>query len=122
MSERIELANGQQIRGWATKNGFDVVNLDPEAPRFFDARFTPTPGAVQLFSVEHSYLTADGKPMITLKRVVRAATAEDALYLYFREPKERSAGDEEYRVGFAVHSKPVATDREMMVVAKLPTA
>ena len=120
MSERIELRNGQQIRDWATQNGFDVVNLDPDAPRFFQTKFIPTPGPMQLFSIEHNFLTADAQPMVTLKRIVRATAAEDALYQYFREPKERSAGNYEYRVGFAIHTKPGVTDREAIIVTKMP--
>jgi len=120
MSERIELRNGKQIREWATKSGFNVVNLEPEAPRFFEPRFIPTSGPMLLFSLEHTFLTGDGKPMVTLQRILRAAAAEDALHQYFREPKERSSGNYEYRVGFALHTKPGDTESESIVVTKMP--
>ena len=119
MSDRIDLRNGQQISEWATKNGFDIVSFDSDAPRFFGVGFVPSAGPALLFSVEHSFLTSGAQPMVTLKRIVRAASAEDALYQYFREPKERSSGNFEFRVGFTTHAKPGATDCEAIVVAKL---
>jgi hypothetical protein len=120
MSEKIELRNGKQIREWTTRSGYDVVNLDPDAPRFFEPRFTTTAGPMLLFSLEHTFHGLEGAPMVTLKRVLRATTAEDALFLYFREPKERSSGNYEYRVGFALHTKPGETENESIVVAKMP--
>ncbi len=120
MSDRIDLRDGQQIREWATKNGFDVVSLDSEAPRFFGAIFTASDGPALLFSVEHSFLTTGAQPTVTLKRIVRAVSAEDALYQYFREPRERSSGNSEFRVGFTTHARPGATDGEAIMVAKLP--
>ena len=121
MSDNIELRSGQQIKDWAAKNGFDVVvNPDLDAPRFFQSRSPATPGPIQLFSVEHSFLKTDTKPMVTLRRVFRASSADDALYQYFREPKERSAGNDEYNVGFTLHVKPGTVENESILVAKLP--
>jgi len=43
MSERIRLDSGEQIRDWASKNGFDVVSFDSDAPRFFQPGSRPVP-------------------------------------------------------------------------------
>ena len=118
MSDRVGLKNGEEIRDWASKNGFDVVNLDSDGPRFFQSRFTPTSGPLVLFSVEHAYLTKDSQPMVSLKRLIRSTSAEDALYQYFQEPKERSAGSAEHMVAFRIHLKPGATDNEAITVVK----
>jgi hypothetical protein len=118
MSEQLELRSGSEIRDWAKKNGFDVVNLESDAPRFFQPRFTPMPGPMLLFSIEHTYLTKDGQPMVSVNRIIRSTSAEDALYQYFQEPKERSSGSAEYSVGFRVHMKPGANDNEAIVVIK----
>ena len=59
-----------------------------------------------------------GKPMVSVKRVIRSTNAEHALYQYFQEPKERSAGNAEYRVGFGIHTKPGAVDNETITVVK----
>ena len=120
MSEKIELSSGQQIQDWSEKNGFGViVNADPDAPRFFQGRAPVTPGPIQLYSVEHSFMNTDVQPMVTVKRIFRASSAEDALYQYYREPKERSAGNREDRVGFALNSKPGSWANEAILVAKL---
>ncbi len=121
MSDKIELRNGQQIREWASRNGFDVlVAPDPDAPRFFEPRSTAG-GPLELYSVEHRFQNGN-QTIVTLKRVIRASSAEDALYQYFREPKERSAGNYEYRVGFVLSVKPGTTDGEAISVAKQPMA
>lgn len=118
MSEQLELHGGWEIRDWAKKNGFDVVNLESDAPRFFEARFTPTPGPMLLFSVEHTYFASERQPMVSVMQYFRATSAEDALQQYLREPKERSFGSAEQRVGFRVHMKPGATDSEAIAVVK----
>jgi hypothetical protein len=120
MSERIELHSGEEIRDWAKRNGFDVVDLDPGAPRFFQPMFTPVAGPMLLFSVEHTYLTNQGFPMVSVKRTFRATSAEDALIQYLREPKDRSAGQGEHSVGFIAHTKPGSGDREAIIVSKAP--
>ena len=118
MSERIILGTGSEIREWAAKNGFDVVDLESDGPRFFQPRFVPTPGPMLLFTVEHTYFTNDGQPMVSVKRIIRSASAEDALYQYFREPKERSAGEAEHLVSFKTHAKPGDCDNESITVIK----
>ena len=118
MSERIKLDNGQQIRDWASTNGFDVVSLESDAPRFFQPRFTAGPGPMSLFNVEHTYLADASRPMVSLKRVFRATSAEDALQQYLREPKERVGGEAEGRVGFRLHLKAGATEGETIAVTK----
>lgn len=118
MSERIRLDGGVQIRDWAARNGFDVVSFDSDAPRFFQPRFTPGPGPMLLYDVEHTYLTASGQPMVTVKRTFRATSAEDALQQYLRESKDRSAGNAEGAVGFKLHLKAGAAENEAVSVAK----
>jgi hypothetical protein len=120
MSEQINLRSGEEIRDWAKKNGFDVVNLESDAPRFFQPRFTPTSGPLLLFSVEHIFLTKEGQPMVSVKRVIRSISADDALYQYFQEPREHSAGSDEYSVGFRIHMKPGSNDNEVIAVVKHP--
>jgi hypothetical protein len=122
MSERLSLRKGDEIRDWANKNGFDVVSFDPDAPRFFQPRFTPATGPMFLFDVEHTYLGDQGKQMVSVKRVFRATTAEDALQQYLREPKERSAGSAEEKVGFRLHLKAGATEGETITVTKQPAS
>ena len=56
--------------------------------------------------------------MVSVKRVIRSTSAEDALYQYLKEPKEHSAGNAEYSVGFKVHIKPGANDNETITVVK----
>ncbi len=118
MSETIGLRTGQEIRLWMEKTGFDVVAADSDGPRFFQPRFMPGAGPQLLFSVEHTFSSEKGAPLVTLKRAYRATSAEDALLQYLREPKDRSSGTAETMVGFSLLSKPGATDRESIVVAK----
>ncbi len=118
MSERVDLHSGDEIRDWAKRHGYDVVSLDPSAPRFFEPRFTPEPGPMLLFALEHTYMTGEGRPMVTVKRAFRATSAEDALLQYLREPKDRSSGQGEQRVGFTLHTKPGSGDREAVTVIR----
>jgi hypothetical protein len=119
MSERISLPNAQEIREWGKNNGFDEVNLESDSPRFFQQKFTATPGPQLLFMIEHVFKTAEGQPLVSVKRVLRATTAEDALHQYFQEPRERTGGNEEYSVGFKVHAKPGAGGNETITVMKM---
>ena len=118
MSEQISLYNGREIRDWIEKNGFDVLSPESGAPRFFQPRFTPAAGPTYLFSVEHTYSSGDGQPMISVDRVFRATSAEDALQQYLRESKGRFHGTGEERVGFRLHLKPGSADREAIAVVK----
>jgi hypothetical protein len=120
MSELIRLDGGKQIRDWASKNGFDVVSFDSDAPRFFQPRFTAGPGPLVLFDVEHAYLGEAGHPVVSLKRVFRATSAEDALQQYLREAREKSAGTAEDKVGFTLHLKAGATEAETISVTRRP--
>ena len=117
MSERIVLRSGGEIREWVRNNSFDIVDIDSDSPKFFQSRFTPSPGPTLLFTVEHTYLTEDRKPLVTLKRSIRSTNAEDGLLQYLREPAERSAGDAEHKVGFKIHMKPGASEEEIITVA-----
>ena len=119
MSEKIDLHSGEEIRDWTSKIGFDVVNLESDAPRFFQPRFAPTPGPMALFTVEHTFFAGPGQPMVSVKRFFRSTSAEEALQQYLQEPKERSAGTEEQGLGFRVHMKPGATGGEAIKVAKV---
>jgi hypothetical protein len=119
MSERIDLHSGEEIRDWADKNGFDVVNLESDAPRFFQPRFMPAAGPMVLFAVEHTFFARPDQPLVSVKRFFRSASAEGALQQYLQEPKERSAGTDEQGLGFRVHMKPGATGGEAIRVAKV---
>lgn len=119
MSEHIDLHSGEEIRDWMRKNGFDIVRVESEdAPRFFQPRFTPTSGTTFLFSIEHTYCTDEGRPMVSVKRMFRATSAEDALQQYLLEGKERLCGRGEQQVGFKLHVKPGSSDKETITVVK----
>jgi hypothetical protein len=122
MSEKIDLQSGDEIRDWAGKTGFDVVSMESDAPRFFQPRFTPTPGPLALFTVEHTFNAGPGQPMVSVKRFFRVTSAEAALQQYLREPKERSAGTDETGVGFRVHLKPGTNSGEAIKVVKVAGA
>lgn len=119
MTEQITLQSSWEIRDWIQKNGFDVVSLESDAPRFFHSKFTPSPGPQMLFKIEHTYLLAKGQPMITVKQNIRAANAEDALYRYLQGPKEHSTGNDEHYLGFVMHLKPGSSDQENISVIRL---
>jgi hypothetical protein len=119
MSEKIVLHSGEEITDWTEKIGFDEVNLESDAPRFFQPRFTSPPGPLFLFSVEHTFFAGPGQPAVSVKRTFRSSNAEDALQQYLREPKERTAGTDEQSVGFRVHLKPGATGSETISVARI---
>lgn len=119
MSERIDLQSSSAIKDWIQKNGFDVVNLESDSPRFFQTRFTPSAGPQVLFKVEHTFLLAKGQPLVTVKRNIRAADAEDALFQYLQGSKEHGTGNEEHYVGFVMHLKPGASDLENISVTRL---
>jgi hypothetical protein len=120
MSEKIDLNNGEEIRDWTNKIGFDVVNLESDAPRFFQPRFAPTPGPMSLFMVEHTFFASPSQPAVSVKRIFRSTNAEGALQQYLQEPRERSSGTDEQGLGFKVHMKPGATGGEAIRVAKVP--
>jgi hypothetical protein len=120
MSERIDLRSGEEIRDWARENEFDIVDLESEdTPRFFQRKFTPQPGPIVLFGVEHAYYTDNGRPMVSVKRVFRASSAEEALQQYLLEPKERSCGRAEQQVSFKLYVRPGGGQREAISVTKL---
>ena len=79
MSEHLELRNSQEIRDWIDSNNYDVIDLDQEAPRFFQPKFTMTPGPMQIFGVQHTYLKDDEQPLVSVQRSFMAMSAEDAL-------------------------------------------
>jgi len=58
--------------------------------------------------------------VVSLKRVFRATSAEDALQQYLREAKERSGGTAEEKVGFRLHLKAGATGAETISVTRQP--
>jgi hypothetical protein len=122
MSEKIDLHSGEEIRDWTSKNGFDVVNLESDSPRFFQPRFTPTPGPMALFAVEHTFFAGPSQPVVSVKRFFRSTSAEGALQQYIQEPKERSAGADEHGLVFRLHLKPGATNGEAIGVSKLAGA
>ena len=122
MSEKIDLQSGEEIREWAGKTGFDVVSLESDAPRFFQPSFTPAPGPLALFVVEHTFNASPGQPMVSVKRFFRVTSAEGALLQYLREPKERSAGTDETGVVFRVHMKPGTFGGEAIKVTKVAGA
>ncbi len=119
MSEKIDLQNGEEIREWTKKIGFDEVNLESDAPRFFQPRFAPAPGPLTLFTVEHTFFAGTGQPMVSVRRFFRSTSAEGALQQYLQEPKDRSGGTDEQGLGFKVHLKPGATSGESIKVAKV---
>lgn len=116
MAEHLELRNSQEIKDWISKNSYDIVNLDSEAPHFFQPRFTVASGPMQIFGVQHTYLKNDGYPMVSVQRSFRATSAEDALRQYLRESKERSLGGSEERVGFRLYMKAGSWDYEAINV------
>ena len=118
MSEKIVLKSGKDIRDWAQNNSFDVVDVDFGSPRFFQARFTPTAGPMLLFAVEHTYFTDDGKPLVTVRRVLRSTDAEGALHQYLYGARDQSAGAGEYAVGFKTHMRPGASDGEAISLVR----
>ncbi len=118
MSETISLHTGQEIRQWMEKTGFDVVASESDGPRFFQPRFMPGAGPQLLFTVEHTFSSEKGSPLVTVKRAFHATSAEDALQQYLREPKDRSSGTAEAIVAFSLLSKPGSTDREAVLVTK----
>jgi hypothetical protein len=119
MSEKISLNNSEEIKKWALQNGFDTVNLDLDAPRFFQSRMPQGSGSMALFSIEHIFLNKDNKPVVSLKRVIRSISAEDALYQYMKESSERRSGKDEFSVGFKTYLKPGYSDSEAIKVARL---
>jgi hypothetical protein len=120
MSEHLELHGGPEIRDWIGENGFDIIDIDPDAPRFFQPRFTPEAGPFLLFGVQHTYLMGSGQPLVSLQRSFRATSAEDALRQYLHEPRERSSGLTEQRVGFELHVRPGTSDDETVIVFREP--
>jgi hypothetical protein len=119
MSEKIDLKNSTEIRDWIQKNGFDVVSLESDSPRFFQPRFTPSPGPLLLYKVEHTFLLSKAQPTVSVQQNIRAASAEDALFRYLQEPKEHATGSAEYHLGFTVHHKPGTTDFETISISRL---
>jgi hypothetical protein len=118
MSEYIELKNSLEIRDWVNSNSYDIVSIDSEAPRFFQPRFMVTPGQMQIFGVQHTFLKDDKNPLVSLQRSFRATSAEDALRQYLQESKERSFGGGEERVGFKLFIKAGSWDYETINVFK----
>ena len=116
MSEHLELRNSQEIRDWIDSNRYDVVDLDLETPRFFQPKFTMTPGPMQIFGVQHTYLKDDEQPIVSVQRSFMATSAEDALRQYLRESKERSLVRNEERVGFRLYMKAGSWDYEVINV------
>ncbi len=119
MSERISLPNSSAIKEWIQNNGYDVVSLESDSPRFFQSRFTPSAGPQVLFRVEHTYSLTPGQPLVTVKRNIRAANAEDALFRYIQRSRENNAGVDEHYVGFVTHLKPGASGQESISVMRL---
>ena len=118
MSETVNLHTGQEIKLWMEKTVFDVVASDSDGPRFFQPRFMPGARPQLLFTVEHTFSSDQGSPLVTVKRAFRATSAEDALQQYLREAKDRSSGTAEAVVAFSLLSKPGSTDREAVLVTK----
>jgi hypothetical protein len=120
LSEKIDLGSGEEIRDWTSKAGFDVVNLESDAPRFFQPSFAPASGPVDLYTVEHTFFAGPGQPMVSVKRFLRSTSAEGALQHYLQEPRERSGGTDEQTLGFRLYMKPGANSGEAIRVAKAP--
>ena len=116
MSEHLELQSSKEIRDWIDKNGFDIVNLDSEAPRFFQPKYTVAVGPMHIYGIQHTYLTNEGHPLVSVQRSFSAPDAEDAFQQYLQEPKERSFGGGEERVGFKLYMKPGAWENETVSI------